>query len=201
MLTFETSRLVIRPFSLDDLDVIHRILDIELADGDAGAIGATTRQRRAVWLRWTILGYEQFASLHQPPYGERAVVLKRSALVIGACGYVPCLDRFEQISGLSTVAPKAPVAFTTTELGLYYAISSAYQRQGYATEAAQAMIDYAFDELYLKRIIATATYDNAPSIGVMRKLGMRVEKNPFPDPPWLQIVGVLNNPRPRGRII
>ena len=159
------------------------------------------RQRRAEWLDWTILGYKQFASLHRPPYGERAVVLKRSGQVIGACGYVPCLDRFENIPGLSTAAPVAPVTFTSTELGLYYAISSAYQRQGYATEAAQAMIDYAFDELSLKRIIATATYDNAASIGVIRKLGMRVEKNPFPDPPWLQIVGILDNPRLRRRDI
>ena len=195
MLTLETPRLVIRPFSLEDLDVIHRILDIELADGGADAEGAEIRHRRAEWLRWTILGYRQSASLHQPPYGERAVVLKRSDQVIGACGYAPCLDRFEQIPGLSTVTPEAPVAFTTTELGLYYAISSAYRRRGYATEAAQAMIDYAFDELSLMRIIATTTYDNAASIGVMRKLGMRIEKNPFPDPPWLQIVGVLDNPQ------
>ena len=197
MFTLETPRLVIRPFSLDDLDVIHRILDIELADGGADAEGAEMRHRRAEWLRWTILGYEQFASLHQPPYGERAVVLKQSGLVIGACGYVPCLDRFEQIPGLSTAAPEAPVAFTTTELGLYYAISSAYQRQGHATEAARAMIDYAFGELSLVRIVATTTYDNAASIGVMRKLGMRIEKNPLPDPPWLQIVGALDNPRLR----
>jgi ribosomal-protein-alanine N-acetyltransferase len=197
MFTLETPRLVIRPFSLDDLDVIHRILDIELADGGADPEGAEMRHRRAEWLRWTILGYEQFASLHQPPYGERAVVLKRSGLVIGACGYVPRLDRFGQIPGLSTAAPEAPVAFTTTELGLYYAISSAYQRLGHATEAARAMIDYAFGELSLVRIVATTTYDNAASIGVMRKLGMRIEKNPLPDPPWLQIVGALDNPRLR----
>lgn len=195
MFTLETSRLVIRPFSMDDLDVIHCILDIELGNGDADAEGLETRPRRAEWLDWTILGYKQFVNLHQPPYGERAVVLKRSGLVIGACGYVPCLDCFEQIPGFSTPALEAPVAFTTTELGLYYAISSAYQRQGYATEATQAMIDYAFDELFLRRIIATTAYDNAASIDVMRKLGMRVEKNPFPDPPWLQIVGVLDNPR------
>jgi hypothetical protein len=28
---------------------------------------------------------------------------------------------------------------------------------------------------------------------VMRKLGMWVEKNPRPEPPWLQVVGVLEN--------
>ena len=75
--------------------------------------------------------------------------------------------------------------------------SPAHQRQGYATEAAQAMCDYAFQELKLKRIIAITSYDNAASIGVMRKLGMRIGRNPFPDPPWLQVVGIRENPSAR----
>jgi hypothetical protein len=29
---------------------------------------------------------------------------------------------------------------------------------------------------------------------VMRKLGMTIAKNPLPDPPWLQIVGILDHP-------
>ena len=55
------------------------------------------------------------------------------------------------------------------------------------------MIDYAFNALTLKRIVATTTYDNAASMGVMRKLGMRVERNPRSDPPWFQVVGILEN--------
>jgi hypothetical protein len=31
-------------------------------------------------------------------------------------------------------------------------------------------------------------------MGVMRKLGMRIERNPFPDPPWLQVVGFIEQP-------
>jgi len=34
-------------------------------------------------------------------------------------------------------------------------------------------------------------YDNLASQGVMRRLGMKLEKTPFPDPPWLQVVGIL----------
>jgi len=55
----------------------------------------------------------------------------------------------------------------------------------------RAVVDYAFDRLRLKRIIATTAYDNLASIGVMRKLGMRIERNPLPEPRWLQVVGVL----------
>ncbi len=56
------------------------------------------------------------------------------------------------------------------------------------------MLDYAFGEMRLKRIVATTTYDNTASIGVMRKLGMQIERNPQDDPPWLQVVGLLNHP-------
>jgi GNAT superfamily N-acetyltransferase len=82
---------------------------------------------------------------------------------------------------------------TTPEFGLFYAITPTLQGQGYATEAAQALVDYAFQHLRLKRIVATTTYENAASMGVMRKLGMRFERNPYPEPPWLQVVGVLEN--------
>jgi RimJ/RimL family protein N-acetyltransferase len=59
---------------------------------------------------------------------------------------------------------------------------------------AQAMIDFAFQRLRAKRLIATAEYDNAASLGVMRKLGMRGERNHFSDPPWLQVVSMLEHP-------
>jgi [ribosomal protein S5]-alanine N-acetyltransferase len=55
------------------------------------------------------------------------------------------------------------------------------------------MTDYAFQHLRLKRIVATTTYENAASMGVMRKIGMHIERNPYSEPPWLQIVGVLEN--------
>src|SRR5260370_35940096 len=65
--------------------------------------------------------------------------------------------------------------------------------QGYATEAPQALINYAFTQLHLKRIVATTTYEHEASIGVMRKVGMRIEKNPSPDPSGFQVVGILEN--------
>ncbi|MBI1880421.1 MAG: GNAT family N-acetyltransferase [Chloroflexi bacterium] len=187
----EADRLQVRPFTLDDLVAIHQILDVELDKVDVHTSGAKALRERKRWLEWTLLGYEQFAQLYQPPYGDRAVVLKAAGQVIGAVGYAPCLDAFDQLPHFSaTPTPGRPAS---TEFGLYYAISPAFQGQGYATEAARALIVYAFNQLRLKRVVATTTYDNVASIGVMRKLGMRVEKNPFPDPPWLQIVGLLEN--------
>jgi ribosomal-protein-alanine N-acetyltransferase len=187
----ETARLQIRSLAHDDLAAIHRILDIELGEPDLPS-GGTSLAERTRWLHWTILGYAQFASLHQPPYGERGVALRATGQLIGAVGFVPCLMPFEQLPQFS--ASPAPGRLASAELGLYWALSPAFHRQGYATEAGRAMADYAFSQLQVKRVVATTTYGNAASVAVMRKLGMRVERNPFPDPSWLQFVGLLENP-------
>lgn len=189
MPVLETARLQIRPFRLDDLESVHRILDIEV--GGVPPVQAASLGEREAWLRWTVMNYVQLAELDQPPYGDRAVVLKQTGTVIGVCGYVPCLAPFEQYPHFRPAGAEAPGKRFTTEFGLFYAISPSRQRQGFATEAARALVDYAFRDLHLRRVVATTTYDNRASIGVMEKLGMRVERNPFPDPEWAQVVGIL----------
>jgi len=193
MPSLETPRLLIRPFVMDDLHDIHRILDIELRDADLGTDKMETLAERAEWLQWSALNYSQLAKLHQPPYGDRAIVLKSSGQLIGACGFVPCLNAFEQLPAFTSGDNPGVPSLYTTEFGLFYAISPAYRRQGYAAEASQALVDFAFQHLGLKRIVATTSYDNAASMAVMCKLGMRLEKNPRSGPPWLQVVGVLEN--------
>jgi [ribosomal protein S5]-alanine N-acetyltransferase len=61
----------------------------------------------------------------------------------------------------------------TFELG--WILHPAYQRQGYTTEAAAALMQYGFETLKLHRIIATCQPENAASYRVMEKLGMRRE--------------------------
>jgi len=189
--TIETNRLVIRTFILNDLPAIHRILDQTFADGSKVDDQAALLERQS-WLQWSILSQEWLPKLHQPPYCDRAIILKSTGTVIGSVGYVPLLMPFEQIPELKASASTS--RYNITEFGLFWVIDLAYQRQGYATEAAQAMILYAFKQLRLKRIIATTEYANVASQGVMRKIGMKIMRNPLADPPWLQIVGVLTNP-------
>ncbi len=49
-----------------------------------------------------------------------------------------------------------------------------FWRQGYAYEACKAVIDHAFDELNAHKIFAEAI-DADRSVGLMKKLGMRLE--------------------------
>lgn len=184
----ESDRLVIRAFQSMDLNALHRILDLTFGDGskidDPEALA-----ERASWLQWSILSHKWYPALYQPHYGERAIVLKSSGELIGAIGLVPCLDSFEQLPSLNT--GRVPPGYRSAEVGLFWAIDPAHQRRGYASEAARALIDYAFRELKLMRIIATTEYDNLASQAVMRKVGMRIERNPLSEPPWLQVVGIL----------
>ncbi len=49
-----------------------------------------------------------------------------------------------------------------------------YLRKGYAYEASQKLIDYAFRELHVHKIFAE-TIDSVKSVGLMKKLGMHLE--------------------------
>lgn len=193
MPVLETNRLRVRPLILNDLDEIHRILDVELGFTDGGGQEVRSLEDRRQWLQWTVLAYEQLARLYQPPYGERAIALRSSGALIGAVGFVPCLNVFGQLPGLRENNASGPTKFYTTEFGMFWALAPAHQGQGYATEAARAMVAYAFDSLQVDRVVATTDYDNERSMAVMRRLGMRIERNPSPEPPWLQVVGVLWN--------
>ena len=186
----ETSRLRIRPFTLDDLADAHRLLDVELAAAETGGGGALPLAEREDWLRWSVLNYRQLASLYQMPLGDRAVELKETGRLIGAAGYSASPGPYDALPAEPGGPPGPEHSSFTIEIGLYYAISPAYQRQGYAAEAASALIRYAFDSLNLRRVVALTSYDNLASIGVMHKLGLRIERNPYPDPPWFQVVGI-----------
>jgi RimJ/RimL family protein N-acetyltransferase len=189
-----TERLTIRPFIEDDLAPLHRISDLCFGDGskadDAAAIEAGRRMHI-----WRVLNEEMLARLTQAPYGDRAVCMKDTGEMIGAVGYVAYLDAFNVIPALRHFAgdpnddgsrPRA-----TAEVGLFWMIAPAHQRRGYAAEAAQALIDYAFNTMYLTRVIATTDFENFASQAVMRKVGMTLHRNESIEPAWLQVVGVL----------
>jgi RimJ/RimL family protein N-acetyltransferase len=111
--------------------------------------------------------------------------LKTTHEVIGACGLVPSFGPFGQLEGGSTLY--------SPEVGLFYWFALEHRGCGYATEAARALIQFAFETLNLHRIVATTEFENAASQAVMRKLGMRVAHNPLPQPEWFQVVGILDN--------
>lgn len=199
MFPIHTPRLSIRPFAVADADSAARLLD--------ACFGPAPRAERAAWLEWTVQNYAALARLHQPPYGDYAVTLRGGASrhadadtgagageVVGAVGLVPSFGPFERLPSFRARLRGAPSDFYRPEMGLFWATAPARRGNGYATEAAAALAAAAFGRLRVDRLVATTEHDNGASIAVMRKIGMTVERNPDPDPPWFQTVGVLFHP-------
>jgi RimJ/RimL family protein N-acetyltransferase len=178
--TRETERLLIRPFTPEDFDAFDRVNR-----------GAWDEPGRREYIEWAARNEEELARLYQPPYGDRAVCLRESGELIGVVGLVPAFGPFGTLPGFD-VPPGSPAARRNVpEVGLYWAVHPDHQNRGYATEAARTLIDFAFGTMNLRHIIATTEYDNHASQAVMRRLGMRIERNPYPEPHWFQVVGVL----------
>ena len=101
---------------------------------------------------------DRFIAFYQRDgYGLLAVERKSDGALIGDVGILP-VDM--------PVRGNPPV-----EIG--WLLGQHYWGQGYAPEAAQAWIDYAFGTLGLNEIVAWTTVTNLPSQRVMQKLGMR----------------------------
>lgn len=183
-----TGRLEIRPFVMDDLEDVHRIMDFE------AKMEPQSLDERRLWLEWTIRSYTELQKLYQPPYGDRAVVLRETGELIGACGLVSSVGPFELLPSFKSKQMPAGEARFTTEMGLFWALGSAFRGHGYATEAARAVIAFAFRDLNMARLIAATEYENRASQNVMRRLGMRIETNPNADPEWFQVIGVIDHP-------
>jgi RimJ/RimL family protein N-acetyltransferase len=185
----DTERLRIRPLGPADLEDCHQ-LNVDLGWVDPTSTEAEQRERRRSWLAWMVDCYREFGRLHQPRYGERAIVRKADDRFVGLVGLVPSLVPMGQLDGYGALrgAPASP------ELGLFWAVAPALQRQGFATEAALAFMTHVARVLDARRLVATTEHDNAASIAVMRRIGMRCHLNPYPEPPWLQVVGVWDCP-------
>lgn len=182
-----TDRLTIRPYTIDDLDARYALA--------TRAFGVTTDlDAIGDWLKWTIASYQQFAKLHQPPYGDYAVVLNSTQAVIGSVGLVPSLIPWGTIDELRPAT--TPLHYQTNpEFGLFWGILPDYWGNGYAPEAGKAFINWIFDNLNPQRVVATTERDNHNSQRVMKKLGMDIYTNSHDKPFWFEVVGILENPK------
>jgi ribosomal-protein-alanine N-acetyltransferase len=168
-----TPRLAIRPLTAADAPACRAALE---TTGDASFDR---------WLAWAVTAPGALADLNQPPFGERAIVQAATGEVVGLVGLVPSFGPFAQLEG------EPPGGPWTLELGMYWALAPRHRGNGYATEAAVALARHLFQALNAERLIATTEYANASSQAVMRRLGMRILENPYPEPSWLQVLGVL----------
>jgi RimJ/RimL family protein N-acetyltransferase len=189
----EGEEVSIRPLRPADIEDCCRLYQ-EIGWDEPGLSPSAARAQRQAWLDWAIRNEAQLAALHQPPYGDR-VICDADGAFAGLIGIVPRLEPFGRLPSQGG----DPAARLSPEVGLFWALRPNWQGRGLATAAAKLLSDWMFAVLGLQRIVAGTEYGNAASIAVMRRLDMRIERNPSPEPPWFQISGSLEAPQAEGR--
>jgi RimJ/RimL family protein N-acetyltransferase len=152
MQILETDRLVVRHLDRGDLESLYALYrDPEIRRYFPE--GTLTRDETREELEWFLDGHPE-----HPELGLWATIHKPSGRFIGRCGLLPWTidDR-----------PEVEVA---------YLLAREFWGQGLATEAASAIVRYAFDQLGLSRLICLIDPANQASIGVAERIGMSLEK-------------------------
>jgi RimJ/RimL family protein N-acetyltransferase len=151
LLILETPRLLVRQLEPHDFDEFYAICgDAELMRY-VGNNQPMSLEKAQKWLDKCLHHYLT------PGYSCSAVIFKSDSHFAGIGGLAPSPDNADEIE-------------------LIYILKQTYWGQGLATELAQALLNYGFGQLGLKRIIATIDPENTLSIRVAEKLGMKHER-------------------------
>ena len=142
----ETERLVVRRFTLEDAPFIVTLLN---SPNWLQFLGDRNIHSVADARQYLING--PLASYEMHGFGLFQVSLK-DLTPIGMCGLI-------KRDGLEDV-----------DVG--FALLPEYTRQGYALEAAKAVMDYGYQQLRLPRIVAIVNPDNKGSISLLERLGL-----------------------------
>ena len=145
----ETPRLLLREMSLADLDFVAAML----ADPEVMRYypKCYSREEAETWIERQMKRYARHG------HGLWLVLDKASGQPVGQVGLL-----IQNVQGVE-------------EKEVAYLIHRPFWRQGFATEAARACRDYAFEVLGRQRVIALIRPENVPSQGVAVKLGMTPE--------------------------
>lgn len=95
--------------------------------------------------------------------------LRRGADPAGWWMHYVVLPRAGERTLIGTCGYKGPPKGGTVEIG--YGIVAEFQRQGFATEAADGLVAHAFSRPEIRRVVPETLPELTASIGVLRKLG------------------------------
>ena len=146
----ETDRLLLREFVMDDAEVFFKMIsdpDVTRYTGDGGKTLDEAKD-----------GLEErlFRDYQKHGFGRWATVDKSTGMVIGFAG----------LKYLDDLA----------EVDLGYRFFKEHWGQGFATEAAKAVLDHGIRVLRRRRIIGIADIENKASIRVLEKVGFQFER-------------------------
>jgi ribosomal-protein-alanine N-acetyltransferase len=152
MKQIKTKRLVLRPFEPErDAAFLLEVLNEPAFIANVADRGVRTLPKAAEYIREKFFpGYERYG------VGYCVVELKTSRTPVGTCGLIK-RDTLEDFD----------IGYSTLER---------FAGNGYAFEAALALMQYGRTALGLKRIIGLTSPTNAKSAHLLEKLGLRFER-------------------------
>lgn len=151
MRVLETQRLILRRVSVDDAEFILQLLNEPSFRKNIGDKGVRSIGDAIQYIETgPVASYDRFG------FGIYLVVLKESGESIGICGLI----KRESLA----------------DVDVGFAFLPSFWSKGYAIEAASAVVSYGKQVFGLGRIVAITTPDNAGSIKVLEKLGLRFER-------------------------
>lgn len=172
----ESERLILRRIEPTDFEFFARIhadpiVARYLGNGKARSIEETHALLETF--------YETYKSLE---LGPLAVLRKSDGVLIGRCGLS---DMALEVNTASEKLPRVwyqrsripSDAHVVFEQELGYTFDRSYWGQGYASEAAARVFEYASSTMPFRRIVSVIHPDNAPSIKIAKKCGARQENN------------------------
>ncbi|MBF4692013.1 GNAT family N-acetyltransferase [Fusibacter ferrireducens] len=142
----ETERLIIRDPIIEDFNSIWKMRRDETVTQFTGGV---TKLARDEAYEKHLKRCENFDDTAK----EYAVVLKATNEYIGYCGFQYCsiLDGLE----------------------ILYGYDKQYWGNGYAVEAAKAILEFGLNQLNLDEVLAAVNYENVASDKVLIKIGMQ----------------------------
>jgi RimJ/RimL family protein N-acetyltransferase len=171
----ESDRLMLRRVTPDDLAFYTRLHALpKVAEHLYPEGRPRSPEETNAWMEYTLASYEQLA------LGYLAVVRKADGALIGRCGLMDMVvesgdpERGIRRGWFGRERAPADVALTyETELG--YTLDPAAWGQGFATEAARCVRDYARDVRGLSYTVSAILPSNAPSRRVAERGGARAD--------------------------
>ena len=141
----ETERLILRKFLEEDWKDLYEYLSKE-----------------------NVIKFEPYDIYSQDECKEEAVNRSQNEAF-----WAVCLKENNKLIGNIYFKQQEPKEFMTWEIG--YVFNPLYYGKGYATESSKRILQYGFEQIGMRRIIAKCNPENSASWKLLERLSMRLE--------------------------
>ncbi|GGP14722.1 GNAT family N-acetyltransferase [Oceanobacillus neutriphilus] len=146
-MNLNTERILMRPFAAEDINEFYKIVKKNSVGKWLGIGKGMTVEEAEQYVNQIIKHWDQYG------FGVWAAVNKSSGEMLGHCGLRYIDD--------------------TEDIEIIYLLDPAFWGMGYASEAAETVINFAFNSLHINKLTARIRINNVKSKRVIEKMGFQ----------------------------